>query len=83
LDLPDQRREVRVVVYGIIGQLGLRVQRNLKFFANFDPSLITSCLPGSAGTLDGIALHEDQPVTTARPSNFHEQGHIEYNRLDM
>ncbi len=81
LDLPDQRREVRIVVYGIIGQLRLLVQRNLKFFANFDFLLIQEArLFGSAGPLCPVALDENQPIATVRPSNFHQQGHVKYNR---
>lgn len=33
--------------------------------------------------LRGVALHKDQPIATVRPSNFHQQGHIKYNRLDV
>jgi hypothetical protein len=84
LDLPDQRQEVRVVVHRIIGQLGLPVQRNLKFFANFDSVLIQeTCQLRSVDPLRGIALHKDQPIATVRPSNFHQQGHIKYNRWDV
>ncbi len=33
--------------------------------------------------LRGIAFHKDQPIATVRPSNFHQQGHVKYNRLDV
>ncbi len=81
--MPDQRQEVRIVVYGIIGQLCLLVQRNLKIFANFDFLLIETYLSGSLGSSSAIALHKNQPVATIRPSDFNQQGHIKYNRLGM
>lgn len=84
MDLPDQRQEVRVVVYGIIGQLGLLVQGNLKFFANFDSLLIREAgLPGTSGPLRVVASDKEDAIATIRPSNFHQQGHIKYNRLDV
>ncbi len=40
-------------------------------------------MPGTAGSLRAVALDENQPIATVCPSNFHQQGHVKYNRLGM
>ena len=84
MDLSDQCREVRVVVYGIIGELCLLVHRNLRIFANFKLLLIHEPpLPGPFHPVSAIRVDENEPVATVCPSNFDQQGHIEYNRSDV
>ena len=84
LDLPDQCQEVRIVVYGIIGQLCLLVHRNLKIFANFDfPFIREAPALEPVGSPVAVAFHKDQSITAVCPSNFDQQGHIKYNRFGM
>jgi len=77
-DLPDQLREVRIVVYDIIGEAGLVVQRNLKIFSNSSLVLVENAVFfRSFGPQPPVALDKNELIAAFLPPDLGQKGHVQ------